>query len=124
MASPAKTKPKILVRKKLRRSKYSNYYKYSNRNKNSFLTIIGSNSNGIYKKKDSLIKNIKLYSASVCFIQESRLTKPGQLKIPSFQVFEVNRKNRGGGSLLTAIHQSLNPIFISGGENDVAIFLP
>ena len=31
------------------------------------------------------------------------------------------RKNSEGGSILTAVHESLNPVFISGGENALEI---
>ena len=74
-------------------------------------------------KKDSLISIIKSYSAAVCLIQESKVTRKGQIKIPGYQLFEIIRQNSEGGSLLTAIHDNLNPIFISGGETDDEILV-
>ena len=56
-------------------------------------------------------------------IQESKINKKGQIKIPGYPIFEAIRHNSEGGSLLTAIHENLNPIFISGGETDDEILV-
>ena len=87
------------------------------------MNILGTNANSILNKRDSLLAAIKIYEPLVLFIQESRVSRAGQIKIPSFQVFEVMRKNSEGGSILTAVHESLNPVFISGGENELEILV-
>ena len=56
-------------------------------------------------------------------IQESKINKKGQIKIPGYPIFEAIRHNSEGGSLLTAIHENLNPIFISG-RGPESVFLP
>ena len=107
--------------KKCRRSYVKKYYrKPSNVN---MYTVIGTNCNGIVQKKESLFCNINMFKPSVCLLQETKLTRVGQVKIPSYQIFEIIRQNREGGSLLTAIHENLNPIFISGGENEIEILV-
>ena len=92
-----------------------------NKNINNSFTIIANNSNGIIRKQDRLFSCIRQFNASVCFLQETKVARIGQVKIPSFQIFEVVRKNQEGGSILTAVHEKFNPIFISGGENDLEI---
>ena len=64
-----------------------------------------------------------MFQVAVIFIQESRVSKKGSIKIPSYQIFEVVREDNDGGSILTAVHQSLNPVFISGGEDDLEILV-
>ena len=64
-----------------------------------------------------------MFNPCVYMLQEKRLSRVGQIKLPSFQIFEVVRSKTEGGSLLTAIHENLNPVFISGGENDMEILV-
>ena len=46
------------------------------------------------------------------------MTQKGQLKLDGYDIFESVRVDNNGGSLLTAIHQNLSPVFIcEGGEN-------
>ena len=111
---------KILKRhKKTRRSKQN----YVNKVNQSKFTILGTNANGILSRQDSLLKTIYLYVPSVIQIQETKVNRANQVKIPSYQVYETIRKNGEGGSLLTAVHQDLNSVFISGGEDDIEILV-
>ena len=55
-----------------------------------------------------------MFNPCVCMLQETKLSRVGQIKIPSYQIFEVIRQDKEGGSLLTAVHENLNPVFICG----------
>ena len=88
------------------------------------MTIFGTNANGILSKKDSLVSNIHQLQPAVFFIQESKVSRKGQLKIENYEIFEVVRPNcPGGGSILTGIHKNLSPVFISGGEDDIELLI-
>ena len=61
------------------------------RKKDLKFSIIGSNSNGLSGKTDSLISSIKLFDRPSCVtIQETKL-RSKNLKIPGYQVFIKNR---------------------------------
>ena len=42
----------------------------------------------------------------------------GSLKIPGYQVFEKTRHTKGGGGLLTAVDEDLEPVLISTGTEE------
>ena len=42
----------------------------------------------------------------------------GSLKIPGYQVFEKTRNTKGGGGLLTAVDEDLEPVLISTGTEE------
>ena len=91
---------------------------------NKVLTIFGANANGILGKKDSLISNIHQLQPAVIFIQESKVSRKGQLKIQNYDIFEVIRPNcPTGGSILTGIHKNLSPVYISGGEDSIELLV-
>ena len=54
---------------------------------------------------------------AIIFLQESKLYSKGQIKLRNFSVFETNRKQNGGGGLITAVHESFNPALLQT-END------
>ena len=84
----------------------------NNTNESNF-TVLGSNANGILSKKDSLLQIIdNLKPVGVIFLQETKVSRMGQVKIPGYEIFEFVRSKTGGGSLLTAAHSSLEPVFI------------
>ena len=45
-------------------------------------------------------------------LQETKVSSKGLLMIPNFVIFEVLRKEREGGGLMTGIHDNLNPVLI------------
>ena len=116
----------MVLKKKCRRARNVNRkinkFNKLNQSKN-LVNIFGTNANSLLSKMDSLLKNIKLYQPLVFFIQESKVSRPGQIKIPSYQIFEVVRQNSEGGSILTAIHESLNPVYVCGGEDGIEILV-
>ena len=87
---------------------------------NKILTIFGTNSNGILGKKDSLLANIKKFQPGAFLLQETKVSRKGQLKVQNYEIFEVVRPNCPmGGSILTGVHKNFHPVFISGGEDNI-----
>ena len=85
--------------------------------KRTSFSIMGSNSNGIMGKKESLFKNINHFQPTIITLQETKLRVQGLIKINGYQVFEKVRKGYGGG-LLTAVDENLQPVLISTGKTD------
>ena len=85
-------------------------------------SILGTNSNGIQAKKESLLKNINTFQPSVITLQETKLRKTGTLRLHGYQVFEKVRSGLGGG-LLTAVDEKLLPVLISTGKKDASEIL-
>ena len=81
------------------------------------LQIIGINCNGLSGKRDSLVANISVLKPSAFLVQETKFMKKGLFKLNDFEIFESIRTS-GGGSLLTGVHTSLNPIMVNDGADD------
>ena len=81
------------------------------------MIFLGTNAAGILNKKDSFERNIDLFKPSVFFLQETKTKSKNKLKIKDYTVFEHVRKNRGGGGLMTVVHNTMNPVSI-GDETD------
>ena len=123
------TKPSSLLlnKRKTRRSKYKKRKPSNNvnsvNNSEPYFTVIGSNCNSLLGKQNSLLSSIQMFQPMVYMLQESRLPRKGMIKIPSYQVFESHRIMNEGGGLFTAIHETLNPVFISGSEENEEIMV-
>ena len=87
------------------------------RNKENCLTVIGINCNGLSGKRDSLVANIEVLKPLVFYAQETKFMKKGLFKVNNFEIFESIHPT-GGGSILTGIHTSLNPIMVIDGSNE------
>jgi hypothetical protein len=81
------------------------------------LTVIGINCNGLSGKRNSLTTNIEILKPTAFFVQETKFMKKGLFKLKEFEIFESIRPT-GGGSILTDIHCSLNPVLISDGATE------
>ena len=82
-----------------------------------YFSLIGTNAAGINAKKESFYSLINRFKPSAITVQESKMNKPGMIKIPGYQVFEKVRKNRKGGGILTAAVDDIKPILVSNGED-------
>ena len=112
---PRKRKQPVKTRRGYgRKNKRRNKNEY----KNVFFSILGTNSAGLNSKKESLFSVINRFKPSVITLQETKMCKTGNVKIPGFQVFEKVRLNRKGGGLLTAADEDLNPMMISTGKDE------
>jgi exonuclease III len=80
--------------------------------KNTNLTIIGNNCAGLTGKLDSLKRIIQVFHPGVVMIQETKLKKPGKIKLKEFIIFEKIRENNEGGGLMTMVHENMQPILI------------
>ena len=84
-------------------------------------SILGTNADGIKPKVESLYAAMNYFKPSVVLLQETKVTKPGTLKIPGYQVFEKIRTDKGGGGLLAAVDEHLTPLLISTGNEEAEI---
>ena len=57
-----------------------------------------------------------MFKPAVSFLQETKVSRKGQFKLPGYEILEVTRQNNAGGSILTAIHKNLEPILICDEE--------
>ena len=57
-------------------------------------------------------------------MQETKVSRKGQLKVENYEIFEIIRSNcPTGGSILTGVHKNLYPVFICGGEDGIEILV-
>ena len=107
-------------RKKTRRG-----YGVKNLRKNNLneikLSIIGTNSAGLKGKTESFFSLINIFSPSIITIQETKHKRIGTTKLAGYQTFEMVRANKGGGGLLKAVKEDLNPVLVSQRDDDVEI---
>ena len=82
------------------------------------MTIVAANSAGISNKKESLLRIINHFKPIVLFLQETKLGHKGKLKLKDYNIFENLRNNSAGGGLLTAVHESLEPVSVSEDESE------
>ena len=99
-------------RKRKRKRNIVNSAEIDKNKRNKSIVIMGTNANGIKSKKESLFSLINLLQPSIITIQESFMKKPGQIKIPGYQIFEKVRETKNGGGLLSAITEDLEPVLV------------
>ena len=80
--------------------------------------LLGTNSNGLLGKQESLKSAINSFKPSVITIQESKLTRKGLIKLKGYQLFEKLRPGGQGGGLLTAVDEDLLPVLVSTGTEE------
>ena len=68
--------------------------KYKSKYKNESLTIVGNNVNGLLGKHESMKNMIALLKPAALMLQETKLYRPGKIKIEGFEIFELLRKPR------------------------------
>ena len=91
------------------------------RNNKIEFSLLGSNINGMNSKKESLFHAINEFKPRVLTLQETKVKKAGSIKIPGYQIFEKLRNGKGGGGLLTAVAEDLEPVLVSTGSEDTDI---
>ena len=84
-------------------------------------SIVGANANGLNAKKETFFNMINQFNPSVITIQETKMRKVGQIRIPGYQNFEKIRTGKTGGGLLTSVIEDLNPVLISTAKDDIEI---
>ena len=94
------------------------------KNKTIQFSLLGSNSNGLKAKVDSLKNNIKIFNRPSCILlQETKLFRSGLIDLPGYQIFQLNRSGRLGGGLLTAVDVVLEPVLVNAGDDDAEILV-
>ena len=82
--STSKPKPAIKTRRG---------YGRKNRNKNGSINVnfslLGANSAGINPKKESLFSVMNKYRPSAITLQETKLSKPGMIKLTGYQILNI-----------------------------------
>ena len=91
--------------------------KYKSKYKNESLTIVGNNVNGLLGKHESMKNMIALLKPAALMLQETKLYRPGKIKIEGFEIFELLCNQGEGGGLMTAVHKNLNPILCCKDED-------
>ena len=81
------------------------------------MVILGANAAGVANKIDSVKRLISRFNPGVIFIQETKLRRKNKIKLDQYEVFEQIREKSEGGGILTAVHQSLEPVCISEGDD-------
>ena len=92
----------------------------------SELKVVNNNCNGIMSKLASLSYIISELKPSLITLQETKLKQPGKLSSKvhkNYVIFELCRKNSQGGGLATIVDRSLNPVFISEGDDKEEILV-
>ena len=108
MAQPCNEQKKL--KKKNRRGKGKKKREKSSPIK---FSLLGSNSNGLKAKIDSLKNAINIFDKPSCItVQETKLRTSGIVSLPGYQIFQLNRSGFGGG-LLTAVDEELSPVLIT-----------
>ena len=89
------------------------------------LCLVGVNANGIQSKLNSLNHIISELNPSVICLQETKCKKVGRVKIESkgYIVFELLRKESGGGGLATLVKADLTPVWVAEGDDFVEILV-
>ena len=105
---------------KTRRGRGNKKCRNENKNKVKF-ALLGSNCNGLNPKKESLFHVINEFKPSVVTLQETKVKNKGSIKVKGYQIFEKTRNGKGGGGLLTAVDEDLEPVLVSTGQDDVEI---
>ena len=80
--------------------------------------VIGTNSDGLNGKRDSLNKTIEEIAPSVLMIQETKFSSKGRFKAKNYEIFEQIRTQKGGDGFLTAVHEDLSPVLVGDGSSD------
>ena len=109
---------KIMKHKTRRGYGKKNGRKNNKGTKNVGFCILGTNSNGLLGKQESLKNAINELKPSAITIQESKLTRTGQIKLKGYQIFEKIRPSGQGGGLLTAVDEDLLPVLVSTGSEE------
>ena len=85
------------------------------------MNIIGANAAGIFNKIESLKRIVNLFKPGVSFLQETKAARKNKLKLSNYVIFEHVRKETGGGGLVTAIHETLEPVSVNSEDEEELI---
>ena len=78
---------------------------------------------GLNGKLDSLKNIIQVLSPGVIMLQETKLYRQGKVNLQGFVIFEKLRGFKGGGGLLTAVHENFSPVLIEDDDQKKEILI-
>jgi exonuclease III len=73
-------------------------------------------------KLDSFENLLVKENPSIFCLQETKMKRPNQIKTSSaknYTMYELLRKNSGGGGLCVGVHRDLQPVWIAQGDDEV-----
>ena len=88
--------------------------------------LVGVNAAGISSKLDSLNFLLKEVQPTVFFIEETKVKTQGKIKTEyskDYQIFELLRKNSGGGGLAIGAKNDVDPIWLAEGDDSVEVLV-
>ena len=88
--------------------------------------LIGINAAGLSSKLTSFDKLLSDVCPGIFFVQETKLKRPGKIKTKmaaNYIIYELTRKNSGGGGLAIGVDKSLNPVWIDEGNDEVEVLI-
>ena len=118
VSSGLRSKPKY---KKTRRKE-----RKRNKVKAKSLKIVGINSAGLMSKLESFENLLVKEEPSVFSLQETKCKKPNKIRTEStrnYTIYELLRKNSGGGGLCIGVHNDLQPVWIAQGDDEVEVLV-
>ena len=108
------------------KSKRKRNRRKENRRKEISLKILGNNVNSLAQKFEALEHVLVVEKPAVIFLQETRLGRPGRIKTPNsqkytwYELLRTNMAEKGqkGGGIAIGVLQSLEPSWISEGNDN------
>ena len=84
------------------------------------LRFLGVNAAGLRPKMMTFKKVIKELNPSVFSVQETKMKEEGKIKIENYVIFEkIRKKKENGGGIAIGCKESLNPVWVREGPEDV-----
>ena len=84
---------------------------------------MGANSAGFSSKKSSFESIIDNKKPSIFFLQETKMKREGKIKVSGYQIYELVRSEKLGGGLAIGALDTLNPAFISEGNDTTEVLV-
>jgi exonuclease III len=87
---------------------------------------MGVNCAGLSSKVKSFDNILFTYNPSIFFLQETKMRRPGKIKsdnIDKYFVYELTRKESGGGGIAIGVQKDLDSAWISEGDDAVEILV-
>ena len=107
-------------RRSLRRNKIKD------KKRKTALKLVGVNAAGLSSKFKSFDNMLTTLSPEVFFVEESKMRRPGKIKTKASEnyiIYELIRKNKGGGGLAIGVDKNLKPVWVDEGDDDVEVLI-
>lgn len=98
--------------------------KVKKKKQNTVLKLVGVNCAGLSSKLYSFNEMLSKLCPGVFFLEETKMKRPGKIKTKmseKYIIYELTRKNSGGGGLAIGVDKNLNPVWIDEGNDEVEV---